>query len=112
MPCCFPYRDYIASVQRSDVRRFEAILAEDFLCSHPNGSLVDRAAFLRHAAEPVRSAVSRRTTWWSGSWATSPSCTRRRGTRADGTRGRGRYTDVWARRDGRWLCNSAHVTRC
>jgi ketosteroid isomerase-like protein len=23
----------------------------------------------------------------------------------------GRYTDVWARRDGRWLAVAAHVTR-
>ena len=29
----------------------------------------------------------------------------------DGRTGRGRYTDVWARRDGRWLAVSAHVTR-
>ena len=32
-------------------------------------------------------------------------------TLADGRPGRGRYTDVWARRDGRWLAVSAHVTR-
>ena len=25
---------------------------------------------------------------------------------------RGRYTDVWARRDGRWVAIAAHVTRC
>ena len=30
----------------------------------------------------------------------------------DGKPGSGRYTDVWARRDGRWLAVSAHVTRC
>ena len=29
-----------------------------------------------------------------------------------GRPGAGRYTDVWARRDGRWLAVSAHVTRC
>jgi len=23
----------------------------------------------------------------------------------------GRYTDIWARRNGRWLCVAAHVTR-
>ena len=39
-------RDYIRSVQTSDVRRFEEILADDFLCSNPDGSLVDRAGFL------------------------------------------------------------------
>ena len=32
-------------------------------------------------------------------------------TTADGEQWNGRYTDVWARRDGRWLAVSAHVTR-
>jgi hypothetical protein len=32
-------------------------------------------------------------------------------TLADGREGAGRYTDVWARRDGRWLAVAAHVTR-
>ena len=32
-------RDYIHSVQHGDVRRFDEILAEDFLCSNPDGSL-------------------------------------------------------------------------
>jgi ketosteroid isomerase-like protein len=105
-------RDYIRSVQTSDVRRFEEILADDFLCSNPDGSLVDRAAFLAQTARPVtisnleaRDVVLRilgdvalihaRTTY----------------TLADGRAGSGRYTDVWARRGGRWLCVSAHVTR-
>jgi Domain of unknown function (DUF4440) len=30
----------------------------------------------------------------------------------DGRAASGRYTDVWARRKGRWLAVSAHVTRC
>jgi ketosteroid isomerase-like protein len=29
----------------------------------------------------------------------------------DGRPGSGRYTDVWARRHGRWVAVSAHVTR-
>jgi hypothetical protein len=33
--------DYIASVQHGDVGRFDQILAEDFLCSNPDGTLVD-----------------------------------------------------------------------
>jgi hypothetical protein len=32
-------------------------------------------------------------------------------TLADGREASGRYTDVWARRDGRWLAVAAHVTR-
>ena len=36
--------DYIRSVQNSDVARFDQILADDFLYSNPDGSLIDRAA--------------------------------------------------------------------
>ena len=36
-------RDYIDSVQHSDVKRFDEILAADFYCSNPDKSLVDRA---------------------------------------------------------------------
>ena len=31
---------------------------------------------------------------------------------SDGRPGSGRYTDIWARRNGRWLAVAAHVTRC
>jgi hypothetical protein len=46
-------RDYIHSVQHGDVRRFDEILAEDFLCSNPDGSLVDKSAFLAQIGRPV-----------------------------------------------------------
>src|SRR2546430_3244726 len=46
-------RDYIRSVQTSDVRRFAELLAPDFLCSNPDGSLVDRERFLKQTARPV-----------------------------------------------------------
>ena len=46
-------RDYIRSVQASDVRRFNEILADDFMCSNPDGSLVDREGFLTQTARPV-----------------------------------------------------------
>lgn len=105
-------RDYISSVQNGDVRRFDEILADDFLCSNPDGSLIDRAAFLKQTARPVTisdlqvhdvhvrlmgdfAIIHARTTY----------------TLADGKPGGGRYTDVWARRAGSWLAVSAHVTR-
>ena len=105
-------RDYIDAVQHGDVRRFEELLADDFLCSNPDGTLVDRAGFLAQTARPVTIAglaaedvrirllgdvaiIHARTTYRL----------------ADGRAGHGRYTDVWARRDGRWLAVSAHVTR-
>jgi ketosteroid isomerase-like protein len=105
-------RDYIRSVQTSDVHRFDEILADDFRCTNPDGSVVDRDAFLEQTARPVTisnlqaedvdvrilgdlAIIHARTTYTCG----------------DGRAGSGRYTDVWARRDGRWLAISAHVTR-
>jgi ketosteroid isomerase-like protein len=105
-------RDYIQSVQDGDVRRFDEILAEDFLCSNPDGSLVDKNQFLAQTARPVTitgleaqevrvrilgdvAIIHARTSY----------------TTADGAQRYGRYTDVWARRNGKWLAVSAHVTR-
>ncbi len=105
-------RDYISSVQGSDVRRFDEILADDFLCTNPDGSLVDRAAFLKQTALPV--AISNLKALdvqirVMGDFAIIHARTAY--TRPDGQAGAGRYTDVWARRGGRWLAVSAHVTR-
>ena len=106
-------RDYIRSVQTSDVQRFTEILADDFLCSNPDGSLVDRQRFLEQTALPVKIAnleahdVNVRL---MGDIAIIHARTTYRG--PDGRLGSGRYTDVWARRHGRWRAVSAHVTRC
>jgi ketosteroid isomerase-like protein len=105
-------RDYIRSVQTSDVRRFEEILADDFLCSNPDGSLVERKDFLKQTAVPVKisnlAAVDVNIRLM-GDFAIIHARTTYR--LPDGRPGGGRYTDVWARRSGRWLCVSAHVTR-
>lgn len=103
---------YMKSVQTSNVRWFERNLAEDFLNSNPDGSLVDRAGFIKQIARPATisnleardvririigdiAIIHGRTTY----------------AKADGQAAAGRYTDVWARRQGRWLCVAAHVTR-
>ena len=106
-------RDYIRSVQTSDVRRFSEILADDFLCTNPDGSLVDRQGFLKQTALPVTISnleahdVNARI---MGDFAIIHARTTY--TRPDGHTGSGRYTDVWARREGSWFAVSAHVTRC
>ena len=105
-------RDYIRSVQTSDVRRFEELLADDFLCSNPDGSLVDRKDFLKQTAIPVTiSGLEARDVniRLMGDFAIIHARTTY--TLPDGRAGAGRYTDVWARRNARWLCVSAHVTR-
>jgi ketosteroid isomerase-like protein len=106
-------RDYIRSVRTSDVRRFDEILADDFLCSNPDGSLVDRDGFLGQTARPVsisNLAVHDVNVRIMGDFAIIHARTTY--TRPDGGVGSGRYTDVWARRQGTWLAVSAHVTRC
>jgi ketosteroid isomerase-like protein len=105
-------RDYIRSVQESDVQRFKEMLADDFLCSLPDGSLIDRDRFLERTAQPVQirnleahdvnvrlmgdfAIVHARTTF----------------TTLDGRAGSGRYTDIWARRDNRWVAVAAQFVR-
>ena len=105
-------RDYVASVQNSNVKRFDEILAPEFYCSNPEKSLVDRAAFLKPTALPVTSKnlqthdVKIRI---MGDFAIIPAATSY--TTADGQQASGRYTDCWARQNGKWLAVSAHVSR-
>ena len=104
--------DYVASVQNGDVKRFDEILAQDFYCTNPDKSLVDRAAFLKQTALPVKirnlkaddvririlgdfAIIHAQTSYLD----------------ADGRQAHGRYTDCWARQNGKWLAVSAHVAR-
>jgi len=104
--------DYIQSVQHSNVKRFDEMLSEDFLCSMADGSLLDRKAFLDQTAKPVTIRnlqahdVNVRL---MGDFAIIHARTSY--TTADGVQSGGRYTDVWARRSGQWRAVSAHVTR-
>jgi ketosteroid isomerase-like protein len=105
-------RSYVRSAELSDVGWYSENLAEDFLSSTVDGSLVDRAGFLARVARPypgsnleahdVRIRIL-------GEVALIHAAFRYK--RADGQGGSGRYTDIWARRNGRWLCVSAHFNR-
>ena len=44
---------YVRAVAESDVAWFERYLTPDFLNTNPDGSLVDRAGFLRQIAKPI-----------------------------------------------------------
>jgi ketosteroid isomerase-like protein len=102
-------RDFTASVQNGDVKRFEEILADDFMMSTPDGSLLDKAEFLELTAQPVTISglvaedVRIRLL---GDFAVIHARFNSRS--ADGKPRRGRYTDNWARRDGSWVAVSAH----
>jgi len=103
---------YVASVQNCDVRWFDEHLSDDFLNTNPDGTLVDRAGFLAQIAKPqsitglepravnIRilddvAIIHAKTVY----------------TKPDGQPGAGRYTDIWQKREGRWVCVAAHVTR-
>jgi ketosteroid isomerase-like protein len=105
-------KDYIDSVQAGDARRFDQLLAQDFYCSNPDGSLVDREGFLEQTRKPVTisnlraddvlirffgdiAIIHGRTTYGQ----------------PNGDQVHGRYTDVWARKGNTWKTISAHVTR-
>jgi hypothetical protein len=105
-------RDYINSVQLGDVRRFDELLAEDFYCSNPDGSLVDRRAFLEQTAQPVTIANLRAENVlirFFGDIAIIHGRTSYN--LPDGSAAHGRYTDVWAREGDTWKTVAAHVTR-
>ena len=105
-------RDYIDAVKRSDADWFRRMIVDDFRCSLPDGSIIDRELFLERAAQPLDisnlevhdvevrvigdSAIVHARTSFST---------------ADGRPGSGRYTDVWCRQNGRWLAAAAHFTR-
>jgi ketosteroid isomerase-like protein len=103
---------YLDSVVHGDVQRFGELLAPDFLCSPPDGALLDKSEFLLRTAAPrtlerldahdVRIRIE-------GDLAIVHAATTY--TTLGGAEGRGRYTDIWARRGGRWLAIAAHVTR-
>jgi len=105
-------KDYVDSVLHSDVKRFDEILAPEFYCSNPDKSLVDRAAFLKQTAQPVaikNLRVHDVKIRLMGDFAIIHAATSY--TTPDGKEEGGRYTDCWARQNGKWLAVSAHVSR-
>ena len=102
-------RDFTASVQNGDVKRFEQLLADDFMCSTPDGSLLDKAEYLKLTAQPVTISglvAENVRIRLLGDFAIIHARFNSRS--ADGNPRRGRYTDNWARRDGTWVAVSAH----
>jgi ketosteroid isomerase-like protein len=105
-------QQYIDAVRGADAASFEQILAGDFLCTMADGSLLDRAQFIDGVAKAAKlpslqahdvnirlmgdvAIIHARTTF----------------TLDDGLARNGRYTDIWAKRDGRWQAVAAHVNR-
>ena len=103
---------YVRSVGEADVAWFDRHLSDDFHNTNPDGTLIERAAFLAQigrgsAVKDIRehdvkirllgdfAIIHARTSY----------------TRPDGTQGGGWYTDDWQLRPEGWRCVSAHVSR-
>ncbi len=102
-------RQYLRAGESGDAAWFAEHLADDFLSSAVDGSLSDKPAFLKRivdrragsnfAAHDVRVRFVGELALVHAGF----SCTK-----LDRSPGRGRYTDIYARRGERWLCVSAH----
>jgi ketosteroid isomerase-like protein len=106
-------RNFIRSVEEADVAWFDANLATDFFNTNPDGTFLDRKAFLAQIARGLSVKNIREHEVLIrilGDFAIIHARTSYQ--EPDGTEGAGRYTDDWQLRGGRWQCVSAHyVTR-
>jgi hypothetical protein len=105
-------RNYVRSALESDVRWYGENLSDDFYITAPDGVLLGKEAFLKRIANP-----------YPGTHAEPADVMIRilgdvaiihsgyRDKKLTGETGYGRYTDIYERRNGRWLCVAAHFMR-
>jgi hypothetical protein len=105
--------DYVQSFLDSNVAWYDAHLAPEYLVVFGDGTLHDKGSLLAAAARPVTNMKSfpivkvaiRRFGDVALIHAENPY------ERKDGLKGVNRYMDLWHKRNGRWICIAAHVTR-
>ncbi|HEY2942300.1 MAG TPA: nuclear transport factor 2 family protein, partial [Vicinamibacteria bacterium] len=104
---------YVQAFLDSNVAWYDAHLAPDYLGVFGDGSFHDKGSLLATAAHPVTNMksfpVANVTIQRFGDVALIHA--ENSYERTDGRKGVNRYTDVWHKRDGRWVCVAAHVTR-
>jgi ketosteroid isomerase-like protein len=103
---------YVAAAIAGDVEWYRAMLAEDFVCIDSDGSVLDKAAFLRQTAqtpELVESRLAEVDVRLYGDVALVR-CTGHWKAR-DGKPGVSRYLDVYVRDGDGWQVVSAQITR-
>jgi hypothetical protein len=104
--------EYIDAFIGADVAWYRDHLADEFICIEADGSILDKAEFLRmsgeepgvtrYELEDVRIRIYETVALVQATG---------RFTRADGSTGTSRYTDVYARRDEAWKVVTAQITR-
>ncbi len=103
---------YVDAFMAADVGWYEEHLADDFICIESDGSVLDKARFLRQTADgpdvaAFRLAEVRIRIYGDVALIHATGVF----TRRDGTTGTSRYTDVYAKPDGVWQAISAQITR-
>ena len=103
---------YIDSYLNGDVVWYDEHLADDFICIESDGTVLDKPRFLFKAAkgpdvatyhlDQVRIRIIGDTALIHGTGLF---------TRSDGSEGTSRYTDVYARLQGKWRVVAAQITR-
>ena len=107
-------QSYAKAFRDADVAWYGAHLAPDYVMVSGDGAQWDRAATLSRFAQPTFATAMR-------SFPVGKVTVRRFHDVAlihaenayelkDGRKGVSRYTDIWQKRDGRWLCIAAHIT--
>ena len=105
-------RNYVRSVDEADVAWFDKHLTADFMNTNPDGTVIDRTAFLAQIGRgsPVTGIREHDVKiQLAGGLAIIRARTSYR--KPDGSMGAGWYTDDWQLRREGWRCVSAHVSR-
>jgi ketosteroid isomerase-like protein len=104
---------YVQAFRDSDTAWYDKHLARDYVVVYPDGSYHDRSGALANFAEPMFATHMK-------SFSLDQVRIRRFGDVAlihaqnvaelkDGRKLTSRYTDIWHKQDGRWLCIAAHI---
>jgi len=105
-------QDHIRAFVTSDVALYRELLADDFRAVLANGQEIDKAEFLRVAAQPAHVADFHLDDIWVRQFGDMALVTARLSYRhEDGSSVRTFYVDAYVRRNGRWRLASAQFTR-
>ena len=105
---------YVKAFRDADVAWYAAHLAPDYVLVAGDGSQWDRAAALSRFAQPTFATAMRSFPVDKVKMRQFHDVALIHAENAyqlkDGRKGVSRYTDIWQKRDGRWLCIAAHIS--
>lgn len=104
--------EYISAFLKGDVAWYQEYLAADFVCIESDGSVLGKAEFLHRTARGPDVATYKldqvQVRIYEGVALVQATGLF---TRKDGSAGKSRYTDIYARTNSEWRVVSAQITR-